>query len=601
MHMFFRIRIAILSTLLALLNHSAVNSQAREKVDSLLASLTDDKLTKNERAICLRHLAFYHPELDSSLYFAKRSLVMAKAARNPILEAEAYEEISHIQHEFGNNTASLKASLSALDIYETAGLEDRQAASYTQLATNYMSNEDYNLAIDYLEKAKEVYHRLNIIENELFTLLNLGEAHRLAGNFKIAEFSFRQVLQMNGPIRNAIAEAYSLGNLGMTLFAQNKIDSAEKNLNKALKILTPEDDTYSVSIYLNTLGEIYSKNGLYAAAEEKMLNAIHMAKREGLKEQIRDFSSGLSAFYHKREQFQKAYHYQKLYQTYNDSLLNKANIQKIEQLKADYEINKRESEIGLLQTITNKQEKWVTLLIVSIVIILFVLYLLFQTNRIVQKANKRLSVQKETIRKSEQEKILLLQELNHRVKNNLQMISSLLNLQSRELTGGHVKEAITAGRNRVDALSLVHRKLYQVDLETRVCLKEYMQELVLGLFHAYNARFEPTFKIPAISVGIDQAIPLALLMNEMIVNALKYAYVNTNQPELIIRIEESNSLLNIQVVDNGIGFTTKETDKENSFGIKLINSLVTQLKGNIQKMTTAGTHWNINIKTAYNS
>ncbi len=599
--MFFRIRIAILSTLLALLNHSAVNSQAREKVDSLLASLTDDKLTKNERAICLRHLAFYHPELDSSLYFAKRSLVMAKAARNPILEAEAYEEISHIQHEFGNNTASLKASLSALDIYETAGLEDRQAASYTQLATNYMSNEDYNLAIDYLEKAKEVYHRLNIIENELFTLLNLGEAHRLAGNFKIAEFSFRQVLQMNGPIRNAIAEAYSLGNLGMTLFAQNKIDSAEKNLNKALKILTPEDDTYSVSIYLNTLGEIYSKNGLYAAAEEKMLNAIHMAKREGLKEQIRDFSSGLSAFYHKREQFQKAYHYQKLYQTYNDSLLNKANIQKIEQLKADYEINKRESEIGLLQTITNKQEKWVTLLIVSIVIILFVLYLLFQTNRIVQKANKRLSVQKETIRKSEQEKILLLQELNHRVKNNLQMISSLLNLQSRELTGGHVKEAITAGRNRVDALSLVHRKLYQVDLETRVCLKEYMQELVLGLFHAYNARFEPTFKIPAISVGIDQAIPLALLMNEMIVNALKYAYVNTNQPELIIRIEESNSLLNIQVVDNGIGFTTKETDKENSFGIKLINSLVTQLKGNIQKMTTAGTHWNINIKTAYNS
>ncbi len=578
-----------------------LRSQESTVVDSIIRQLKTNTLSEAERTTSLRNLAFYHPDLDSSLYYARRSLGIAARIKMPVLEAEAYEEISHIQHELGNNSASLKASLAALRIYEKEGLEERQAASYTQVANNYISNEDYPQAIAYLLKAKVIFESSDQIENALFTLINLGEAYRLSGKLEKAQAAFEAVLRRNTSLRNGIAEGYALGNLGMTLFAQQEYDTAKEKLIDALKILTPIEDAYSVSIYQATLGEIYAAAGSDMKAEETLLNALGMAQQGGLKEQIRDFSKVLTQFYSDKKEFQKAFQYQSLFQVYNDSLLNRTNIQEIEQLKAAYEIDKRESEIGLLQTITSKQKKMVTLLVTSVLIVVFFLYLLFQGNIRIKKANKRLSKQKKIIEKREQEKIVLLQELNHRVKNNLQMISSLLNLQSRTLEEQDAKEALIAGKNRVEALSLVHRKLYRKDLEARVCLKEYIEELVLGLFHAYNANFKPTLTIPAISIDVDKAIPLALLMNEMVVNALKYAYTKISDPTLSIQIQKNDAFLTIQVADNGIGFTPEDANRKNSFGLKLINTLVTQLKGSIEKVTSGGTHWNITIKTMYDT
>src|SRR5690606_1197403 len=144
--------------------------------------------------------------------------------------------------------------------------------------------------------------------------------------------------------------------------------------------------------------------------------------------------------------------------------------------------------------------------------------LLYSGNKKIKKINKELSYQKDIISKREKEKALLLRELNHRVKNNLQMISSLLSLQSRELNGHPAKEAIISGKYRVEALSLVHRKLYQEGLDTKIKIKEYVEELVLSLFHGYNTKFKPKFKIANISVGIDIAVPLALIINELTTN-----------------------------------------------------------------------------------
>jgi two-component sensor histidine kinase len=177
------------------------------------------------------------------------------------------------------------------------------------------------------------------------------------------------------------------------------------------------------------------------------------------------------------------------------------------------------------------------------------------------------------------------------------MISSLLNLQSYELTGHPAQEAIVAGKHRVEALSLVHRKLYQEDLDTRIELKEYIEELVLGLFHGYEANFKPSFKIEDVNVGLDAAVPLALVINEIIINALKYAYKNINNPSLKVIVTRDNNYLNLEIIDNGIGFAKKEREKSNSFGIKLIYSLIEQLEGTIQKLNSKnGTHWRMTVK-----
>ncbi len=583
-----------------LLLYSALSfSQNIEKADSLLHILDTGNLSKKEHAITLASIAFFHPDPGIALPSAKQSLQIATEINEPLLKAAALEEISLVELRLGNNSLSLQASLQALQIYESLELEEKQAASYAQLANNYISDEDFKLAIVYLKKAKRIYLNSNEKGYLALTILNLGEAYRLKGHLDSAATSFQQALKLNDLIKNETIQSYSLGNLGMVLFKQNKLVSAKENLNEAIAILSKLGDPYSTSVYLAELGEIHRKEGKWLPAEGKYIEALTMAKQAGLKEQIRDFSMMLSGFYEEQQRYSEALEYQKLYQIYQDSLVNKENIQKIEQLKSGYEIDKRESEIGLLNTINKNQRYAVILLITGVLLLFLFAYLLYLGNKKIKKTNRILSDQKDIISKREQEKALLLRELNHRVKNNLQMISSLLNLQSHELAGHPAKEAIVSGKYRVEALSLVHRKLYQEGLETRIWVKEYIEELVLGLFHGYGVRFKPDFDITDISIKIDIAIPLALIINELITNSLKYAYKNIDHPRLkVIIVEEAKDRLDMQVIDNGIGFTTIESKKNNSFGIKLIGSLIAQLEGTIKKSNSNGTQWNINIKIA---
>ncbi|WP_347921758.1 tetratricopeptide repeat protein [Pontimicrobium sp. SW4] len=530
--------------------------------------------------------------MNTALRFAKQSLDLAIEIESPILQAEALEEVSHIERNLGNNHLSFQASLKALQIYESLNMVKRQAASYSQLANNYMSDENYDLAIQYLKKAKNIYADSDNIQNHVLTILNLGEAYRLAQHLDSAATAFQQTLQLNKTLNNDIVQGYSQGNLGMVYNTQNKLELAEENLNDAITILAPMGDDYSTSVYLAELGTVYNKEGKHKLAEAKFLEAHSMAKQAGLKEQIRDFSAFLTSFYEEQKQYRKALEYQKQFQVYQDSLVNKENVQKIEQVKASYEIDKRESEIDLLNITNTNQKYWVTSLAIGVSLLLLFAYLLYRGNKKVKVANASLF-------KREQEKALLLRELNHRIKNNLQMISSLLNLQSHELTGHPAKEAIVAGKHRVEALSLVHRKLYQEDLDTRILLKDYVEELVLGLFHGYDAPFEPDFKIDDISANLDTAVPLALVINEIIINALKYAYNNIHKPKLKIVMAQEKEYLNIEIIDNGIGFNTNEAEKNNSFGIKLIYSLIEQLEGTIKKLDSKhGAHWKMTIKIA---
>lgn len=377
---------------------------------------------------------------------------------------------------------------------------------------------------------------------------------------------------------------------------ENHISNAELNLKKALKVLIPLNDNYSISIYTSELAKIHQKKKEFKKAEKKYTEALKLAKQDGLKEQIRDFNKLLSDFYAKQKNYQKALQHQQEFQIYQDSLVNKENVQKIEQLKAGYEIDKRETQIGLLNKINSTQKKWVISLGFGVLSFLALASLLFISRRRVRKANRVLAEQKEEISKREQEKAWLLRELNHRVKNNLQMVASLLNLQSNKLSGHPAQEAILIGKQRVEALSLVHRKLYQEGVDTRINIKDYITELVLGLFHAYNANFKPDISIgEEVSVNIDSAIPLALIVNEIIINCLKYAYQDIEIPSLEVKITPlPEHRLAIHIWDNGVGFD-EDAEMKDSLGMKIIKSLTRQLDGNVKHFNKDGAHWQLNV------
>ncbi|WP_194767507.1 tetratricopeptide repeat protein [Tamlana sp. I1] len=563
-------------------------SQDRQKSDSLLHLLKTKQFTKKERAVLLESIAYSHPKLDSALFYAEESLKVSKEINSQKLQAEALESIGILEQGLGNYSNALSAAFKALTIYEALHLTENQAAVQTQIATVYCALHEYNSSIIYLKKAASIYKRLNDQLRYASTLINLGESYRISGEFDLAESTLLEALEINQDLDNEQVLGYIYGNLGMVYSDKNEFDKAKLALEKGIEILKILQDDYFVSICLAELGEIYNEEGNKELAEKHLIDAFNIAEKAGLKEQIQDISNTLVSFNQEKQDYKAALKFQEIYQIYHDSLVNKENIKKVEQLKAGYIINKRELEIERINVISANRKNIAIVLSIGILIFILLSYWLFILS-------KRLRIVNVDLSKREKDKAFLLKELNHRVKNNLQMVASLLNLQSRSLSEDSDKEIIVSGKNRVEALSLVHSKLYQDGLETKIDLKDYVEELVLNLIYGYGTELKTNFNIEPITVEVDKAIPIALIINEIVTNAIKHAFKDNPDPKLDILAHANDKGLHIEVKDNGKGFGPSQRNKKNSLGLQLINSLIDQLDGNVTVESDHGTLWKINL------
>lgn len=576
-------------------------AQNQALTDSLLQELNANQNDEIVEFQLLRRISHVHPDIQKALDYSTQAYEIAKAIDRLDLEAIAWEEIGLNQRLLGNKTKALRASYQALSIYEKLKDKEAQAAILGQLGTNAVVDGDFPLAIKVLNQALATYRNVytsNGHNNHALTQLNLGEAYRLSGQLDSAKYWFENSLMLRDSIyeiyRLEILTAYATGNLGMVYNSMDQLDTARKYLSESITLTRELGDPYSTSVYLADLGVVEQKEGNYSQAEAYLLEAYEMATEEGLKEQIRDISELLVKFYEAQQDYGPALAYQKVYQQYQDSLVNKENVQEIEQLKANYEINKRESEIDLLTTINIQQRSLSIGLGVGLLLVFGLALVIYRTNGRLKHSNQELVVQKDMVAKREEEKGWLLHELNHRVKNNMQMIASLLNLQEGRLKGHPAEAAIAEGKYRVQALSLIHRRLYKSDRHTDIQLDEYLEELVRNLIHGYGFNWLPTLEVDRIKLHIDQAVPLALIVNELVTNSLKYAYKSIEAPQLLVKAEASKDEMKLVIQDNGIGMTTTLEEKETGFGSLLVKQLVSQLKGNLTQLPTeVGTAWEL--------
>jgi two-component sensor histidine kinase len=572
------------------------SSQDLNRADTLMRQL--DKgvwQSVDERIDIMLNIANSHPNANISLRYAKDALLLAQESSNSILTAEAFEEIGSIQRILGNNVAATEASLSALAIYQKLDRQDLQAAVLVQLGNNAVTDEDYVQAVSYFRQALATYETTKQGLYMALTHLNMGEAFRLNSQLDSAEHYFQRALLINDSIKNPIIASYTLGNLGMTYNTLGKLEEARSALEESLEQVINMGDPYTHAVYLADLALVDQKEQNWTAAERRYKEAKQIAQENALKEQIRDISEMLVSFYKSQSDFEQALTYQELFQVYQDSLVNKENVQELERVKANFEINRRDVEIELLNEREARSRQQTFAAVGAMTIFLVLSLLLYRSNRAKQQANLTLAEQKEVIRNREDEKALLLKELNHRVKNNLQMISSLLNLQGSELKGHPAEAAIAAGKFRVDALALIHQKLYREDIHTTIALKEYLEELVLNLCYSFDDRLKPDLDIEAIDVSIDQAIPLALIVNEWVTNALKYAYDSVAAPKLNVELAQQQGQLTLKVADNGKGLPDTEPDNPTSFGLKLVHSLARQLKAEMVHKNEQGCLWTLTV------
>ncbi|MCU0525245.1 MAG: PAS domain-containing protein [Elainella sp. Prado103] len=219
-----------------------------------------------------------------------------------------------------------------------------------------------------------------------------------------------------------------------------------------------------------------------------------------------------------------------------------------------------------------------------------------------QQLNQDLEVRVEQrtqeLKDSLQEKEVLLQEVHHRVKNNLQMIQSLLNLQRRSIQDPQVLTVLTDSQNRINAMALVHEKLYQTDRLSQINFKNYVRSLMRDLLKSYGLNLETTtfsIQVADLELALDMAIACGLIINELFSNAIKYAFPQGQRGTILIQFTAHGAdEYELVVADNGVGIPAEiDLSTSKSLGLRLVHALTRQLRGTLRLEREDGTRFTI--------
>lgn len=291
-------------------------------------------------------------------------------------------------------------------------------------------------------------------------------------------------------------------------------------------------------------------------------------------------------------------HFQ-MHKTLNDSLFNETKSQQIEELQIQYETEQKEKDIQLLQNESTLQQSRLAqanlaknITFGGITLLLIIVSLLYNRYRLKQRSNRQLEIQQieinqtnRSLQKLLEEKEWLLREIHHRVKNNLQIVMSLLNTQSVYLVNDAALSAIRDSQHRIRSISLIHQKLYQSQNIASINMPTYIQELVEYLQDSFDTNYNIHFdlNIEPVELDVTQAVPLGLILNEAISNAIKYAFPNRKGLINITMQQVDEENYSLIIADNGVGLPPDfDVNKSNSLGMSLMKGLSKQLNGRFE-------------------
>lgn len=558
-------------------------------------SLNDSIGNKERRAETLNNLGvlFFHKgALDSSIYFYdaayKEYQILTDTAMISILEIN----LGMLYKEKGLYEKSLEYLLKASRKLEKLEPTTNLAACYNSIGNVYLKINEPYAALDFHYKALAVRQKLNLPNGVSASLNNIGNVYLLLNKYDSAYNNFNKSLIIKRGLNNKSGEGISLNNMGELMLKTGKLEEAENFFVEALSIRMSTKEQVGEVITRNNLAHVYLLMGDLLGAERELRHGEELATSLGLLDELKSNYEIQIKLYREKKDLDKALEYSQQLLIIKDSLLNQEKAQSLAEMQTRYESLKKEDRIallekeGLLQAVEiDRKQIWIRSLVLAVVLTLIIGILIYYNLR--------------TVRKNKVHIELLLKELHHRVKNNLQILSSLLSLQSQQLTDDTAIKAVKSSESRINAMALIHRKLYTVDQNRTVDIKEYITELIQYLVYSYGyheKNLKLDLKINEISIDVDKAIPLGLILNELISNAFKHAYENQPNPRLMINLEHPDSHeLNICIRDNGRGMPPVDEKQRKTFGMKIVTTLIKELKGSLNVKSENGTTYDLHI------
>lgn len=550
------------------------------------------------------------PLQPHKLQWAQQVLKEAKEKKDSSLLAEAYYLFGKTYEATGDYLSAKRYFMQSLRILEPRGDSFELSRLYTRLSGLGFTFYNYADALRYAQLSLAVAQRIRSDKVLLRAYSKMRDIHQTdwsqmpgQANRNLPKPNYDSVLyylKKIEPLARRSPDPLELaavsGYLGVELLRRNDpkgLAYFEERLRIFIKQNKPNDQVNAML----SLASASLKFGQIQRAKQLLANAAQLQgtlpSSNDKVVQI-DFEGTYVHYYQTIGDWKRAFEHQgKLFELERNRFLADRE-GAVSRLSVEYETEKKEAqlksqqkELALNKENQNIQRRFLitlSVLLAGAVWATVAFYRLYRKNQRISRQNAE-----------------LVHEQNHRVKNNLQLVSSLLSLQSNRLVDEVAKHAVEDAQMRIEVMVLLQRKLYDEDQLTSVLLLEFMRELVEIVFKAFGVEHVKThFEIPAaLEVSIDQALRIGLIVNELATNACKYAFPHHSSPEFWVGCGIQRDVFMLNVADNGKGWKNApdgDATKKKSFGMKLIELQVRQLDGTYQFSNDNGTAFQMSFK-----
>lgn len=501
-------------------------------------------------------------------------------------------KMSFVHRLRGDFDAGLIALMDALKINEELGDERGQADVLTDLSNIMIDLSRYAEGITYGRRAIEMLddenHELMLTIHELIAYAHIG-----LGDYEEALVEIKKGLALAEKIN---ADRFNIGTLQNTAGNVYKFlkeyDKALKAYSIAERISKELEIPAGMIATSGNIADIFSFQGELDKELAYRQQCIRIIEKYGINDNVIENIGKLSTAFEKLHQYDSALYYRNKHLAVYDSLLSLDKDRVTKELTTKYETEKKEAMITLQQEKLSRQRIAQFLGFGLFALALGFLFMLFRNYRQKQKSNAQLEEANQLLETKNKENELLLKEIHHRVKNNLQTISSLLSLQSRSINDPSALDAVNESKNRVASMALIHQKLYQRDNLSAIEMRDYFQTIgktILKSFGSKAKHISLNVNMNELELDVDTAVPIGLITNELITNSIKHAFPDQAEGKIDVSIKANDNEYQLRIKDNGVGGELQHAEKENSgFGNMLVNILTQQLGGTIQESIDHG-------------
>ena len=372
------------------INSLFVSGQDQKIADSLEKIYRQNKLTDTAKLSLLADLSYYEVhDLTLALKYADELISVSQKQGNNLYLHKGYYQRGNKKRLLGDLYEAFDAFFKSAAAAEKAKFPKGEGSAYGAIADIYGVLKNHNKAMAYYKRSIAMLKYSGDPLRLASVLLNAGEEFRINKSYDSALVYFNEAKQIFDKLNHSTGKAYSIGNIGMVYASMGNSSLAEKNINIAISTLEKKEDYYPICDYLISISDMYFKKNNKDIALQYALSSLNLAQQHNLKEQIRDANLRLSELYQEMGKQDESFDHYRRYIIFKDSIDNTASVQKIADLRADFEISKKQTQVNLLNQQKRNQQNISIALMVILGLSMALLGTLYWYYRNISKEKKR--------------------------------------------------------------------------------------------------------------------------------------------------------------------------------------------------------------------